>query len=336
MNAIHDREELSLEALAAIDLNLLVAFDAIARELSVTGAARRLGVTQSALSHALRRLRALLGDELFVRGQGGMMLTPRAQALVVPLRSGLVTLGRALQQPEEFEPATARRAFRIATPDLFDVLVIPHLLERIRKFAPGVDISVVPVDQRKLEYRLETGEVDVAVAPRFESDAPGQGLLSASGLVRSAIFRDEFVCILRADHPVLRGRGKKPALSLESYSELSHLLIAPRGEGRGYIDEALAKHGLKRRIALRIPHFYSALVIVEKSDLVLTAPSGLARVDASARAVRSLAPPLPLPSHSVNLVWHERFTRDSGQRWLREQLAESGRISMGLVRPPRR
>ncbi|HTU62367.1 MAG TPA: LysR family transcriptional regulator [Polyangiales bacterium] len=338
MNHVHEqqpgraREEVSLEELAAIDLNLLVAFDALARELSVTQAARRIGVTQSAVSHALRRLRGLLGDELFVRGQRGMMLTPRAEALVVPLRSGLVTLGRALKQPQEFEPASARRAFRIATPDLFDVLVIPHLLERIRKLAPGVDLSIVPVDQRNLEHRLETGEVDLAVVPRFDTDGPGQGPLTAAGLVRSAIFRDEFVCMLRTDHPALRGRSKKPTLTLESYAELSHLLVAPRGEGRGYIDEALAKHGLERRIALRVPHFYSAFVIVEKSDLVLTAPSGLARVDGATRAVRTLPPPLELPTHTVNLVWHERFSKDPGQRWLREQLTESGRISMGLVR----
>jgi DNA-binding transcriptional LysR family regulator len=329
MNAVHDagREQVTLEELAALDLNLLVAFDALARERSVTAAARRLGVTQSAVSHALRRLRGLLGDELFVRGQGGMLLTPRAQALVTPLRSGLVTLGRALKQPAEFDPGTAQRAFRIASPDLFDVLVIPRLLERIRKLAPGVDLSIVPVAPGgSVAERLETGEVDVAVAPRFDTELPGQGQLSASGLVRSALFRDVFVCLVRADHPALPARGK---LTLDAYAQLSHLLVAPRGEGRGYIDEALAKVGHTRRIALRIPHFYSALGIVEKSDLILTAPSALARIDGPARAVRALAPPLALPTHTVNLIWHERFTKEPGQRWLREQLAESARESMG-------
>ena len=154
MNDIHD--------LVGVDLNLFVAFDALARERSVTLAARRLGVTQSAMSHTLRRLRELLGDPLLVRGQGGMVLTPRAEALVVPLRSSLVALGRTLTESTQFDPKTAERTFRLATPDLFDVLAIPPLLHRIRKEAPNVDLHVVPVQRRRLADELETGDVDLA------------------------------------------------------------------------------------------------------------------------------------------------------------------------------
>src|ERR1700754_2270672 len=134
---IEPSADIGPEQLARIDLNLLVALDALARERSVTRAAERVGVTQSAMSHALRRLRELLGDALLVRGQGSMVLTPRAQALSLPVRSGLVTLGRALAEPEPFVPSTAQRTFTIATPDLFDVWVGPALLERTRRDAPG-------------------------------------------------------------------------------------------------------------------------------------------------------------------------------------------------------
>lgn len=186
MNHIHT-DQAAPEQLASVDLNLVVAFDALARERSVTRAAQRVGVTQSAMSHALRRLRDLLGDELLVRGRSGMVLTPRADALVVPLRSGLVTLGRALSEPSEFDPAGARRAFCIASPDLFDVLVIPPLLERIGKEAPGVDIRVIPIDERRLPEQLETGEVDVAITPLIERTGDGRVDDDAPGLLRRTL-----------------------------------------------------------------------------------------------------------------------------------------------------
>jgi DNA-binding transcriptional LysR family regulator len=329
MNAVHDSVA-SLASLARTDLNLAVAFDALVRERNVTRAAQVVGVTQSAMSHALRRLRELLDDPLLVRGKGGMLLTPRAEALAVPVRSGLVTLARALLEPPSFDPASARRRFCIASPDLFDVLVIPSFLERIRQQAPGVDIAVQPVNEPRLAERLETGDIDVAVLPRIEEPA-AEGAPD-SGLVQRTLFRDSFVCLMRADHPALDSRGArrrpKPArrtLSLELYAQLSHVLVSLTGEGSGLVDRALEQHGLRRRIALRIPHFYSALAIVAKSDLVLTAPSALAHVASAELPVVALAPPLRLPRHSVNLVWQERFSSDAGHTWLRGVLAEVAR-----------
>jgi DNA-binding transcriptional LysR family regulator len=309
MSSSHD----AIERLASVDLNLVVLFDALARERSVTRAAHRIGVTQSAVSHALRRLRELFGDPLLVRGRGGMVLTPRAEALVVPLRSGLVSLGRALAEPPEFEPATARRAFTLATPDLFDVLVIPALLAQIRKSAPGVDIAIVPLDPQKLGERLETGEIDAAITPRIDDTSE----LVVPGLFRRKLFRDRFACLLRASHPAL---GKRSTLTLASYAELSHVLVSPSGAGDGLVDRALERRGLARRIALRVPYFYAALAIVAKSDLVLTAPAPLVRL-ADARSVTQVEPPLALPQHDIHLTWHERFTHDPGHRWFRELVA---------------
>ncbi|MCH9687397.1 MAG: LysR family transcriptional regulator [Deltaproteobacteria bacterium] len=320
----------SAEALHGIDLNLVVAFDALARERSVTRAAHRAGVTQSAMSHTLRKLRELLGDPLLVRGKGGMVLTPRAEALIVPLRSGLVTLSRALLSSQDFEPATVRRGFRIVSPDLFDVLALPGLLERLRRRAPGVDLTmrVLPASH-VLHDQLETGDVDIAIVgvPRgAAAEPPSSG---AGGIRQRVLLTDGLSCFLRADHPALGKRRednktgpKAKPLSLASYLGLSHALVSPMGEGQGMVDRILANEGLQRRIALRVPHFYSAPAIIARSDLVLTAPTALRSLLPPGTPLVVLPPPLPLPEHAIVMIWHERFSEDPGHRWLRGEIAE--------------
>jgi DNA-binding transcriptional LysR family regulator len=334
MNAAHDRS-IAEELLPRLDLNLVVAFDALVRERSVTRAAARLGVTQSAVSHALRRLRELLGDPLMVRSGNGMALTPRAEGLVVPLRSGLLTLGRALSQPAVFDPGTARRTFTLASLDLFDLLVLPQLLRRVRLEAPGVDLNVAQAADRTLSERLETGEVDLAITVQMHS---ADEAISATGpgLVQTTLFRDGLVCLLRSGHPALAPRNRRASratagLTLDTYVALSHVLVSPRGHGPGLVDEVLAERGLKRRIALRVPHFYSALALVGESDLVLTAPAPLAGLASPTRVV-ALPPPLPLPEHSVQLVWHERFGHEPGHRWLRERAVDAARAAQARKR----
>lgn len=325
MNDVHDGSD-PAPPLAAIDLNLFVAFDALARERNVTRAAQRMGVTQSAMSHALRRLRQVLGDELLVRGSGGMVLTPRAEALSMPVQSGLTTLARALVATASFEPKTAQRGFRLATPDLFDVLVIPPLLDRLRREAPGVDLSVIALAERGLSVQLETGHVDLAVIAEMELAADAPAALTPQGLVRRVLFTDHFKCLMRSNHPALRGaRGKPRALSLDAYAELPHVMVSPSGEGPGVMEDALAKHGRKRRIVLRVPHFASALAIAAKSDLVLTAPSALAQLAKDDLAVVALPRELTVASHAVQMIWHERFTKDPAHEWLRERVAATAR-----------
>jgi len=327
---MHVTQEATPEALAGVDLNLLVAFDALARECSVTKAAARVGLTQSAMSHALRRLRDLLDDPLLVRGRGGMVLTARAEALAIPLRSGLVTVHRALSEPPQFDPSTARRAFRMTSPDLFDVLVLPSMLERIRADAPGVDLTVMTVAAANIAESLQTGELDVAVLPRFHEpdSAPSS---SAAGLVRRTLFRDRLVCLVRADHLALQTpRGvRRKKLSLPAYLKLSHAMVSPTGTGGGPVDRALAREGAQRRIGLRLPSFSAALAIVARSDLALTGPAGLARLAPADPEIAVFAPPLPVPEHSIDLVWHERFTNDPGHAWLRDLMAEAAQTQMG-------
>jgi DNA-binding transcriptional LysR family regulator len=310
MSAVH----IGTDDLVGVDLNLIVAFDAMAREQSVTRAARRLGVTQSAVSHALRRLRELLGDPLLVRGRSGMVLTPRAQALVVPVRTGLLTLQRALSQPTSFDPTTAKRAFAIVSPDLFDLIVMPQLLERVRRDAPGVDIAVVASEPRRLAERLETGEVDIAVVPRVE----GVPREDPPGVLRRTLVHDTFTCFVRDDHPAL-GRARRRTLTLDTYVGMSHALV---GEGLGFVDRALEAKGLTRRIAVRVPTFYAALSIVAHSDLVLTGPTPLRRLSAGLPPIATVAPPLTLPEHALDLLWHERFAKDPAHAWLRTSITD--------------
>ncbi len=326
------------------DLNLLVALDALTQERSVTRAAARAGVSQSAMSHTLRRLRELFADPLLVRGQGGMVLTPRAEALVVPLRSGLTSLARLLAQPDPFDPATARRAFRIVSPDLFDVLLLPALLQDIGAAAPGVDFAVVPMPSN-LNASLETGDIDLAIHPVLLDPKPFDLKAQAdTALQRRTLFRDHFRCFVRRGHPSLNP-SRPDSLSLETYTTLRHILVSPGGDGPGVVDRFLAEQNLERRIALRVPNFSAALAIAAQSDLVLTAPASLARVSSAADLV-GCAPPLDLPAHAVTLLWHPRFTEDLGHRWLRDRLVRvtadmrpsteatrSSRISDGLKKP---
>ncbi|MDH3656222.1 MAG: LysR family transcriptional regulator [Myxococcales bacterium] len=301
-----------------IDLNLLVALDALARERSVTKAAERTGVTQSAMSHTLRRLRELFDDPLLVRGRGGMVLTPRAEALTVPLRSGLVSLARTLAEPTAFEPERASRTFRIVSPDLFDALVLPALLKRLGHEAPSVDLSVVPTPKR-LSDSLETGDVDLAIYPVLLDPEPFDlGTQVDAELQSRTLFRDSFRCFVRNDHPAITGRRK---LTLKTFTRLNHILVSPGGEGPGLVDRILQARGLKRRIALRVPHFATALEVIAQSDLVLTAPSSLSRCS-TASTLASRPAPLGIPEHAITMIWHPRFTEDPAHRWLRELMID--------------
>ena len=301
-----------------IDLNLLVALDALARERSVTKAAERTGVTQSAMSHTLRRLRELFDDPLLVRGRGGMVLTPRAEALAVPLRSGLVSLARTLAEPAAFEPEHASRTFRIVSPDLFDALFLPALLKRLGHEAPSVDLAVVPTPKR-LSDSLETGDVDLAIYPVLLDPQPFDlGTQVDAELQSRTLFRDSFRCFVRNDHPALTGRRK---LTLKTYTRLNHILVSPGGEGPGLVDRILQARSLKRRIALRVPHFATALEVIAQSDLVLTAPSSLSRCS-TASTLASRPAPLDIPEHAITMIWHPRFTEDPAHRWLRERMID--------------
>ena len=296
--------------LPQVNLNLLVYLDTLLQERSVTKAAGRLGITQSAMSHNLRQLRDIFGDPLLVRGRGGMQPTPRAEELAIPLRQGLTALRRTLDGEPAFDPATSTRRFVLAAGDAVEMLLLPPLLEQLQKTGPSVDLDIVPFDSRRYAAQLETGEVDVAVSAFFP-DAPA--------LRMKKLRPESFVCVVREDHPCVGER-----LDAATWAKLPHVLVSPQGTGGpGVVDHALAKHGLERRVAVRIRYFLAAPMLVARTNLVLTVTRSLAEMFVESLPVRLVEPPLELPTFSVGIGWHERVANDPANRWIREQVAEA-------------
>jgi DNA-binding transcriptional LysR family regulator len=295
--------------LSTTDLNLLVAFDALVSEGNVTRAAERVGLTQPAMSHALGRLRKLVGDPLFVRTPAGMVPTARALDLVQPIRGALGAIDRALHQVPSFDPASARRPFTLASVDFGSLVVVPPLLSRLRALAPGVDLQVRQLRMDAIEQQLSEGEVDLAVGVLYDPDD--------AWMVSRRVFTDRFVCIARRDHPVVQG-----ALSLEQFLAVDHALISPRGRRGGPVDTALARLGKKRRVALVIPHFLAAPIVIARSDLVLTLPERIARDFAAMLSLQVVEPPLEVPGFSVSAFWHERQAQDPAHAWFRGVVQE--------------
>ncbi len=301
--------------LRQIDLNLLVAFDVLIRTGGVTSAARALGVTQPAMSHTLNRLRELLADPLLVRGAGGWVLTPRAQQLAAPIAGSLQHLRQALGT-RDFDPATTTRTFRLATPDLFDMVALPGLSRRLTAAAPGARLAITPLHP-KIASALESGDLDLAIVPVLRGPNPRPlvpGLSDA--LRRTVLFDDEFACFVREGHPALDALSKRGRIKKKKYLAADHLLVSPTGRGDGIVDPILAALGHTRRIALRVPNFATCLPIVAATDLVLTAPAALAQVPF--QGVVQIPQPFDLPTHAITMVWHPRFQEASSHRFLRQ------------------
>lgn len=297
--------------LGAVDLNLLVALDALLTERSTTRAAARLRLTQPALSRALGRLRRLFDDPLLVRGPRGLVPTQRAVELADPVRRVLAEIERVVAHTPRFDPASAQRTFRLAMIDFAEMVLLPPLLTRLAREAPAVDVDVRALYTGAYEA-LEQGQLDGAVGV-FVDTPP-------AGISRRKLFDERFVCVARAGHPALA----RP-LTLERYAALDHVVIVPRGlKDRGFADEALAKHGLARRITLRVPHFLVAPHVVASTDLVITLSERVARRFATLLPLVIVEPPLELPRFSVHLIWHERQQSDPANAWLREVLAQLG------------
>lgn len=288
------------------DLNLLVALDVLLQTGSVTDAAARLGLSQPAMSHRLRRLRAALGDPLLVPGRRGLVPTPRAQQLAERLRGALGQLAGLVEQPERFDPATARRTFHFASNDLGDLCVMPLVLARVSQLSPHISLVLRSPGPGMLDA-FERGDLDLAV---------GGQLPAGHGLVQRKIAEDDWQCLARVDHPQIRGR-----LTPQAWAALPHLLVSQTGAGPGIVDEVLAARGLARRVAYRTPYFVGAPFVVARSDLVLTVPGAVARYMTHLLPLQAFPPPLQLPPGRIFMVFHERMQADAGHRWLRELAA---------------
>lgn len=288
--------------LSSVDLNLLVTLDTLLKEKNVTRAAARLGISQSAMSHTLRRMRTLFDDPLFVSTPRGMVPTPRAQELAGPVERMLKDVEQLLDQPR-FDPSTARRKFTLIASDYVQLVLLPPLLRHLSQHAPGIDLAFRTA-RGELGQLLERNDVDLAVGI-FHTDL--------SDGFRQELFQDEFVCLMRADHPA----SQRP-LTLECFLELSHVLVAPRElQDTGVVDAELAKLGKQRRIALSMPQFLVAPYVIAESDLLLTTTTRIAQAVARPFGLRIVRPPLALPGVTISQYWHERRQHDPAHIWLR-------------------
>ena len=294
--------------IAKLDLNLLVALDALLAERHVSRAAHRLGLSQPAMSHALRRLREAFADPLLVRTKDGLAPTLQAEALAAPLRAALESLQAAISQQQLFTAATSQRSFSLGTSDYAEFVLLPPLLKLTARIAPRVDLWVRRYDN--FEARLQQGEIDLALGVNPRPDA---------GIRSRVLFRDRFVVIMRRNHPL----AKNKKLSLSAFASASHAFIAPGGTRGGAVDTALATVGRERRIAIGVPHFLVAPYIVAETDLLLTVGERIARAYAKHLPLRIIEAPLALPDFAVAMIWHERTETDAGHQWLRQRFVET-------------
>lgn len=295
--------------LRRLDLNLLVVFDAVMREQSVTRAATKIFLTQSAVSNALNRLRDQIGDELFLRGPGKLRPTQRAIELAQPVHTILVELGRVLD-PAEFDPATEQRTFTIATNDYFTSVIAPPLAARLAREAPFVNLRIVPTGGRGYEM-LDASQIDLLCISTASPPARFGSHL---------IVEDDYVLMVRDSHPFARR-----APTLRAFAGAKHLMVSPVGDASGFVDEVLAERGLRRRIAMVINHFAAAPQIIANTDFVLTVPRLLAE-RFKPKGVRILAAPFVAPAglREMKIIWHERLSQHPAQHWMRRLCVEVG------------
>jgi DNA-binding transcriptional LysR family regulator len=295
-----------------LDLNLLLAFDALRIEGSVSRAARRVGITQSGMSRALARLREQFGDPLFVRVDNRMTPTPFAETLAQSVSRALDILSAGLTAHTAFDPATARRTFTIATADYCEAVFLPALLDRLTHEAPGICIDSVPTLPTDGES-LTRGDVDLVIALRIEPRAD---------LRTQRLLHEEFASLVRIGHPAVTN-GELP---LAQFVALGHVVVAPHGRPGSPVDGALAKLDLQRTTVLRLQGFMAAPALIEDTDLVTTLPRRLALRLADRFRLQVVPPPLALPGFDLTLNWHERCQEDHGHRWFRRlwtEVAES-------------
>jgi len=292
-----------------VDLNLLVVFDLLLRLRSVSRAAEALGMSQPAMSLALRKLRTAFGDPLFVRGSRGVSPTPRAEQLAVPVQHVLDQIKNDVLRQPSFDPATTDRTFTFNMADVGELVFLPRLYAHLKAVAPGANIRTVSTPPGELVEAMQSGEVDLAVGY-----FPG---LQGAAIYQQRLFSHSFVCILRKDHPLSGGQITK-----KQFLEAQHAVVHQEGKSHELFEEALAAQGLRRRIVLSIPHFLAIPLVIAESDLIVTVPYAIGVSFAKMANLKLLRPPIEVGPAEVKQHWHARFHHDQVSRWIRGVVAE--------------
>jgi DNA-binding transcriptional LysR family regulator len=322
--------------LSQVDLNLFVVLEAIYREGNITRAGQQLNLTQPAISHALKRLRDLLQDPLFVRRGAHMMPTPFTRNIIEEVRQALQILEMNLGQSHSFDPEHARRNFHLSLWEYLETRILPPLLGRLARAAPGMSITTSRVKRRDLETELASGSLDLAI------EIP----MSTSDRIRQKwLLNEPFVVMARQGHPAIAGK-----LDLDTYLKQRHIQLSSRRQGPSLIDVELNRRGLRREVFLRSQHAFAACMVVSKTDMLLTLPERHAQLMNLGLVNKGLMNqahlfPLHAPRLEAHLYWHESVENDPANRWLREEIekilapaprASSRRTVNGIGTPRRR
>lgn len=301
-----------------LDLNLLRVFNEVMTERSLTKAARKLALTQPAVSNALRRLRETLGDELLRRSGQGLAPTPRALALWPAVQQALRQLEETLA-PGSFVAAEANTTFVLAMADATAAELIPGLVQTLDHEAPGVTIRVVPLTTRDPRRLLEEEAADLAIG-YFPAVMAGLTAQAQAGetvpFEHQRLYLTRYVCVMRRDHP-LAGE----ALTLDRYCAARHLLVSFSGRPYGFIDEALAGLGRQRQIVLTVNQFFTAGRVVAGSDLLTVLPRHFVSVTGIADQLVLRELPFAVPAVHVDALWHRRLQHSGAHAWLRGVLS---------------
>jgi DNA-binding transcriptional LysR family regulator len=315
--------------LTALDLNLLLVLEAVLQEGNVTRAAARLGRSQPAISNALARLRSLLDDPIVIRTARGLQPTARATALGEAIRPALDEIRQALGGPGAFNPAAARGTVRIAANDYLQSFLLPAVAARVIAATAHVKLVVRPLRSLRPRAELERGEFDLAIDWFPHAPPP------AADVFGTALFVDYHAAIVRDDHPQVRHR-----LALRTFTALRHVFVSLYDDppAHGIVDAALFRFGLRRDVAVTVPHMLAAVATVAQSDLVATVPVRVARAAARALPIRAFSAPVELPDSTLRLLWHARVDQDPTNRWVRQQIVEAAAAMSDKkrVRPGRR
>ncbi len=274
----------------------------------LSAAAARLGLSQSAASHALARLRRRTGDPLFVRGSAGFYPTPYGERLSTAARKALDILLDGLAPTAPFDPASTTRRFNIYMSDVGQMVFLPKLLAFTAAQAPQASLHACPIPLDQPGMALASGEVDLAV---------GFFRNLTSGFRQSTLFRERYVCVVRADHPNFRS-----GMSAEGFAKSPRALADASGMAHAVVEEELRKQGLVAAPRLTVPQFMVLPLVIANSDLLVIMPSRLAKAFSQLVSIKILRPPVSLRPYDIKIYWHERFHRDPSSRWFRRTLAQ--------------
>jgi DNA-binding transcriptional LysR family regulator len=294
--------------MAAVDLNLLIVFDALMQERNVTRAGDRIGLSQPATSSALARLRHLFNDELLVKTPTGMQPTPKAFQLAEVLRPALLQIQSAFTNQETFTPEISERLFRLGMSDYAELVLLPELMQQLSQQAPRIQLQVRATDRQEALSLLDEDQIDLAIGfyPKH-----------SNWHQQEMLFEEKFVCVCCQNHPIINKH-----LTLTNYLAASHLLVSLREDLTGRIDRHLAMQNLQRHIALSIPHFLLAGFILARTHLVAALPERLAHMWVEFLPLQIQPLPLPVSGFVVSMLWHTKNTNELGLCWLRSLLSQ--------------